>query len=312
MAEIQRQKKQQLADQIDRNFQNVTQSTNDVSYKIVTNNDDDAKAMEEHMIAMKKQDLFEATDTFKFSREPQIQPGHYNEFKGLMNSIGILNPNEIDSLWKHIDVTVNGDKREDIIIRAHSITKSVDIDNKEKNKNNVNNIRFRNEMNQNETIELQNTIKELQKELQSLKKQREQEEDDYSILDSGIETAGADATYIDENDDEFDYTQTTTTKGGPDPNQIELQGMEKPLEEQQGFINFKNEMNEKINTLKQERINDNQEIKRLNEEIKRISNSKIELLMNTSKEIDSLRQLLSDYVNLANQQRNKNNRNGYT
>merc|ERR1712176_1408921 len=170
MAEIQRQKKQQLADQIDRNFQNVTQSTNDVSYKIVTNNDDDAKAMEEHMIAMKKQDLFEATDTFKFSREPQIQPGHYNEFKGLMNSIGILNPNEIDSLWKHIDVTVNGDKREDIIIRAHSITKSVDIDNKEKNKNNVNNIRFRNEMNQNEKIELQNTIKELQKELQSLKK----------------------------------------------------------------------------------------------------------------------------------------------
>ena len=50
------------------------------------------------------------------------------------------------------------------------------------------------------------------------------------------------------------------------------------------------------------------QINSLNEEMKRIGIAKVELVESTSKEIDSLRQLLSDYVRIANQHRNRNNR----
>merc|ERR1712190_15828 len=189
-------------------------------------------------------------------------------------------------------------------------------------------IHFNEEITENANKELKKKIIELQTELETMKRERQRqlEEDDLGILYTGMvsETKGGPNDFIvDDNSEESiglsdgGYGQTPS---GPDPNTVALESSnDKPLEQQPQFIEFKNKMEDQMERLNEERnalevSNQNvnmqlQEMKQqmdgLNREIKRVSDSKIELLINTSKEIDALRKLLTDYVQLANQQKEK-------
>merc|ERR1712129_9275 len=103
---------------------------------------------------------------------------------------------------------------------------------------------------------------------------------------------------------------------------VELQSSnERPMEQSIEFIEFKNGMQDRMEALSEERdllqasnANINEELQQmkqqmdgLEKEIERVSSSKAQLLINTSKEIDALRKLLTDYVKLANRQREKHN-----
>merc|ERR1711933_542874 len=171
------------------------------------------------------------------------------------------------------------------------------------------------EMEQNANKELKRQIFALQQELETMKRQKKMDEDDLGILDTEIATKGGpdDLEVIDE--DSYGAMPM-----GPDPNSVALESSnDKPMEQQPQFIAFKNEMEDKLEKINEERnrlqeSNENitgqlqkleSQINELNDEVNRVSRSKIELLINTSKEIDALRKLLSDYVQLAKRQREK-------
>jgi len=47
--------------------------------------------MQQQLMLMNKQKLYDATDIFGKTAEPQIKPSHKGDFDSLMRSIGILN-----------------------------------------------------------------------------------------------------------------------------------------------------------------------------------------------------------------------------
>jgi len=187
---------------------------------------------------------------------------------------------------------------------------------------------FNEEITENANKELKKKIIDLQTELEAIKRQRQMDEDDLAVIvGQENETKGGpmnDYLPTDESGDEqFDLQ---ITKGGPDPNivssaNVELQSSnERPMEQSIEFIEFKNGMQDRMEALSEERdllqasnANINEELQQmkqqmdgLEKEIERVSSSKVQLLINTSKEIDALRKLLTDYVKLANRQREKN------
>merc|ERR1712066_997469 len=125
-------------------------------------------------------------------------------------------------------------------------------------------------------------------------------------------TIGKDEVVSDSDDNYF------KTPMGADPNSVALESSneQKGIEEQPEFIDYKNKMEDEMERLNEEReklskskqnienkVNKMEnEIDKLQNEIERISNSKIALLMNTSKEINALRELLSQYMNVAKRQ----------
>merc|ERR1712113_689113 len=128
---------------------------------------------------------------------------------------------------------------------AHGITKSQMFEDSD-----LDNTDFKMEIDETANKELKRRIFELNQELDVLKKEKKEMEmrmnDDDVIVRSEIETIGKDDD--DNNNNEY------TTPMGADPNSVvALQMSEKPIEEQQGFIDYKNEMSEKMERLEDER-----------------------------------------------------------
>merc|ERR1712129_79303 len=247
------------------------------------------------------------------------------DFDSLMRSIGILNTEMVKSLWSNIEQTVNEDKTLGVgNISAHGITPSQMFEIEDDLGT------FNEEIAENANKELKKRIIDLQTELEAIKRQRQMDEDDLAVIvGQENETKGGPMndylpTYEESGDEQFDLQ---ITKGGPDPNivssaNVELQSSnERPMEQSIEFIEFKNRMQDRMDALSEERdllqasnANINEELQQmklqmdgLEKEIERVSSSKVKLLINTSKEIDALRKLLTDYVKLANRQREKYN-----
>merc|ERR1712228_70950 len=262
--EMQRMRRQRMNQTMENSLNIRTEPENLSNTKVVITSAEDKEEMRQQLMAYNKQKLFVATDTFSKTAEPQINASHKDDFDALMQSIGILNTDILASLWSNIEQTVNGDKREEIVVPAHGITPSQMIDVADIDSADL----FKEEMEQIRIRELKRQIFGLQTELESMRRQKEMDEDDLGILETGIETKG------DVEIDNHDHDDVA-------------------LEE------LKNKMNKQLNDKENE-------IQKLNQEIERVSTSKIQLLINTSKEIDALRQLLSDYVKLAKLQKEKN------
>merc|ERR1712228_425038 len=262
--EMQRMRRQRMNQTMENSLNIRTEPENLSNTKVVITSAEDKEEMRQQLMAYNKQKLFVATDTFSKTAEPQINAAHKDDFDALMQSIGILNTDILASLWSNIEQTVNGDKREEIVVPAHGITPSQMIDDADIDSADL----FKEEMEQITIRELKRQIFGLQTELESMRRQKEMDEDDLGILETGIETKG------DVEIDNHDHDDVA-------------------LEE------LKNKMNKQLNDKENE-------IQKLNQEIERVATSKIQLLINTSKEIDALRQLLSDYVKLAKLQKEKN------
>merc|ERR1712228_1130660 len=247
--EMQRMRRQRMNQTMENSLNIRTEPENLSNTKVVITSAEDKEEMRQQLMAYNKQKLFVATDTFSKTAEPQINASHKDDFDALMQSIGILNTDILASLWSNIEQTVNGDKREEIVVPAHGITPSQMIDDADIDSADL----FKEEMEQIRIRELKRQIFGLQTELESMRRQKEMDEDDLGILETGIETKG----------------------------DVEIDNHDVALEE------LKNKMNKQLN----------------DKEIERVSSSKIQLLINTSKEIDALRQLLSDYVKLAKKQK---------
>merc|ERR1719433_152357 len=70
------------------------------------------------MAKMKKEDMLHRMASAAHTVEPQIKKEHETTFRELMKDIGIVNQQQVETLWTQIDVTVNKDKRLDIASAA--------------------------------------------------------------------------------------------------------------------------------------------------------------------------------------------------
>ena len=182
----------------------------------------------------------------------------------------------------------------------------------------------------NEIQQQQAVIATLKQDMETLQLKQQQELEDMRILETERETPQGPTLQGDDDDNTKPiYIQDTDgmaiqstiqyeTPIGPDPNQVPLLtdndnnnngGLQQRVDAlTQEKVAMKDYYDKELKGVRDEIKENQREINELNEEIKRIGLSKIQLLENTSKEIDSLRSLLSEYVRIANQQKNRNNR----
>ena len=314
-AQMLQQKRDLLEAQTSTNWKLVTEPTVDDNTKSVVRSDNDREEMEKAMVNMNREALLRRMESTAHTVEPQIKTEHKDRFDALLKDIGIVNQTDVRTLWSHIDGTVNKHKRVEISGAGHGTSRSQMMEEEDT----VSDPKFKSEMEENALQELKAQIRDKESRLKEVQAEMERERSTFNgerqELEQRLKEAQQQLEELQKEDDDMSVlTSSKETPVGPPLVEVSDETPRGPDPDENNHVQLEQvgadrveELKLRIGQLQEEKKNMKshyqKEQGKLEREMERICLSKIELLHNTSREINSLRKLLMDYVQLAQKQR---------